>query len=179
MWLSDFSSAEADVFLDELGALTATDERALRAEVYAQASTRAIDLSKLARELNLAKGAPAHDVVRAFIDREQMNGLTRVKNLIGVAQKAAKADYGMAGLHFIRLMKAMLENGGSLPVKDAKYMCPEAGIADVLKLQEHHAISINAQTALFTFNTPADRIAAEQTLGKYDGHDDGFKPTPP
>jgi hypothetical protein len=108
-----------------------------------------------------------------------MNGLTRVENLIKVAVEAAKAKYGMAGLHFIRLMKAMLENGGSLPVKDAKYMCPAAGIADVLKLQEHHAISINAQTALFTFNTPADRIAAEQTLGKYDGHDDGFKPTPP
>ena len=178
-WLADFSSAEADVFLDELGALTAADQRALRAEVYAQASTRAIDLSKLADELNLAKGAPTQDVVRAFIDRQQMNGLTRVENLIGVAEEAAKAKYGMRGLHFIRLMKAMLENGGSLPVLDADYMCPEAGIADVLKLLEHHAILINKQTALFTFNTPADRIAAEQTLGKYDGHDDGFKSTPP
>ena len=67
----------------------------------------------------------------------------------------------MRGLHFIRLMKAMLENGGSLPVLDADYMCPEAGIADVLKLQQHHAISINAQTEVFTFNTPADRIAAQ------------------
>lgn len=174
LWLADFSSAEADIYLDELGALTATDERELRAEVYAQVSTRAIDLSKLARELNLAKGAPAHDVVRAFIGRQQMNGLMRVENLIKVAEKAAKAEYGMAGLHFIRLMKAMLKNGGSLPVKDADYMCPAARIADVLKLQEHHAISINKQTAVFTFNTPADRIAAEQTLGKFDGHDDGF-----
>jgi hypothetical protein len=172
-WLDDFTSAEADAYLDELGVLTAADERALRTELYATASSRAIDLSKLADELKLSADKPVRDVVRAFIYQQQEAGVARVENLIGVAMKAAKAEYGMRGLHFIRLMKAMLKNGGSLPVLDAKYMCSEVGIADVLKLPKHHAISINTQTGVFIFYTPADRVAAEQVLGEHGGHDDG------
>jgi hypothetical protein len=178
-WTGDFSSAEADAYLDVLGVLSAADERALRAEVYAKASTRAIDLSNLAAELNSSTGVPAHDVVRAFVGKQQADGMARVENLIGVSEKAAKAEYGMRGLHFIRLMKAMLKNGGSLRMTDAKYMCSEIGIADVLKLSQHHAISINTQTRTFVFNTPADRVAAEQVLGQYDKHDDGFGPMVP
>lgn len=181
-WVEDLTSAEADAYLDELGVLTAADERALRTEFYTKTSTRATDLSKLADSLKLHADKPACDVVRAFIDLQRKAGVARVKNLIGVAVEAAMAKYGMRGLHFIRLMKAMLKNGGSLPVEDADYMCSEAGIADVLKLPEHHAISINTQTSVFTFYTPADRAAAEQVLGEHCGHDDGhgvkFGPMP-
>ncbi|KAG8467025.1 hypothetical protein KFE25_000341 [Diacronema lutheri] len=162
VWLDDFTSAEADIYLDELGALTAADERELRPELYARASARAIGLSKLADELKLSAGKPARDVVRAFIDMQQKAGVMRVENLVKVAVDAAEVKFGKAGLHFIRLMKAMLKNGGSLPVTDAKYMCSEVGISDVLKLPKHHAISINTQTGVFTFYTPADRAAAEQ-----------------
>jgi hypothetical protein len=105
-----------------------------------------------------------------------------VENLVGVALKAAEAQYGRAGLHFIRLMKAMLKNGGSLRVNEARYMCSELGITDVLGLPENHAISINTEINMFTFHTPADRAAAEQVLQEHGGHDDGhdvkFGPMP-
>jgi hypothetical protein len=181
LWLDGFTSAEADVYLDELGVLTAADERALRTEFYAKASTRAISLSKLARKLEKSD-KPARDVVLTFIDEQQKAGVARVENLITVALKAAKEDKGERGLHFIRLMKAMVKNGGSLPVRHAEYMGSEVGIADVLKLPEHHAISINTQTDMFTFYTPADRAAAEEVLREHGGHDDGhdvkFGPMP-
>ncbi|KAJ1631459.1 hypothetical protein T492DRAFT_869919 [Pavlovales sp. CCMP2436] len=88
--------ATADMYLDKLKVLTTPDERALRDDVYANATTRAIDLIKLSSQLKSTEG-PATDVVRAFIRKAQKQARTRVRNLI----------------------KAMLEGGGSLPVEDA------------------------------------------------------------
>lgn len=182
VWVEDFTSAEADALLDQLGALAEASECALRAEVYATASTRASDLLRLADDLQWSAGKPARGVVRAFIDRQQRSGAARVRRLAMVAVEAAEVSKGKRGLHFIRLSKAMLKNGGSLPVEDAMYMCSEGCIADVLRLHEHHAISINTHTCTFTFHSPAYRAAAERVLGKYDGHDDGhdgeFGPMP-
>jgi hypothetical protein len=178
-WVGDFEPAEADAYLDEIGALTAPEERALRADVYANASTRAIDLAELSAGLNATTDVPVRNVVRAFILEVQERASTRVNNLIGVAIESAELKHGKRGLHLIRLMKAMLEHGGSVPVRSARaYMCPNVDIADVLKQLEHHAIMINPVTGMIVFNTPADRLAAEQLLGEYDSFDDGFGPMP-
>jgi hypothetical protein len=178
-WVGDFSSAEADVYLDELDALTTAEEREFRADVYRNATTRAIELSELAALLKAAPAGQAHKVVRAFVLEMQSQAWTRVNNLIGVAEKAAKLGQGEKGLHLIRLMKAMLKEGGSLPVTSTRaYLCPDSDIADVLKRLGHHAIAINAVTRTFVFNTPADHVVAEQLLGQYDSHEDGFGPMP-
>jgi hypothetical protein len=167
------------VYLDELDALTTAEEREFRADVYRNATTRAIELSELAALLKAAPAGQAHKVVRAFVLEMQSSAQTRVSNLIIVAKEAAKLRHGENGLHLIRLMKAMLKEGGSLPVKDAGgYMCPDSDIADVLKRLGHHAIMINAITDTFVFNTPADHVVAEQLLGQYDSHEDGFGPMP-
>ncbi|KAJ1618776.1 hypothetical protein T492DRAFT_1131280 [Pavlovales sp. CCMP2436] len=174
-WVGDFSPAEADMYLDELEVLTATDERTLRDDVYANATTRAIELMKLSFQLKSTNG-PAHDVVRGFIQKAQQKARVRVRNLILVAKKdAAVLCNGTRGLHFMRLMKAMLKAGGSLPVEDASvYMCSDADIADVLKKLGHHAVMINVVNYMFFLNTPADRVAAEHVtlLGECDRYAD-------
>jgi hypothetical protein len=178
-WVGDFTPAEADAHLDELGALTATDEQALRADVHANVSTRAIALDSLSCELASSTGVPAREVVRNFIRKAQVDEERRVHNLIGVARDEARLEHGMPGVHLIRLMKAMLLHGGTLPINNAfGYMCSSAVIADVLKRQEHHAVVVNPVTRMFVFSTPSDRMAAELLLGEYDTFDDGFGAMP-
>mmetsp|Transcript_9878 Transcript_9878/g.33490 ORF Transcript_9878/g.33490 Transcript_9878/m.33490 type:complete len:494 (-) Transcript_9878:186-1667(-) len=179
IWVGDFTEEEADVYLDELGALSDDRSRSRRSDVYARSTTRAVGLSALASELKTAASAEA--VVDRFVRDKALLAEARVTNLISVAMDAAKQRRGERGLHFIRLMRAMLVNGGTLAARDARdYLCTNQEIADVLKLLQHHAIVLNTVDDVFVFNTPADRLAAHALLGEAydDDFDDGFGSMP-
>jgi len=119
--VGDFTEEEADVYLDELGALSDDRSRSRRSDVYARSTTRAVGLSALTSELKTAASAEAAvAAVDTFVQDKALLARARVTNLRNVAMDAAKQRHGEPGLHFIRSMRAMLENGGTLAARDAE-----------------------------------------------------------
>jgi hypothetical protein len=105
-------------------------------------------------------GAPAESremITRKFVEDMREDADSRVSNLLALddSEKNPKR-----GLHFSRLLKDMVKNGGSLPGRAATYMQPHDDVALSLKRPSNHAVVFDQDARVYRFNTPADMRAA-------------------
>mmetsp|Transcript_16873 Transcript_16873/g.42169 ORF Transcript_16873/g.42169 Transcript_16873/m.42169 type:complete len:187 (-) Transcript_16873:192-752(-) len=144
LWLDDLTRAETEEFLDI--------HAPLRPEVLGRTTCRASQLNALCCNLDEPPpGASAADIVTAFVNEDRLDAF---HNLRGLLEDTNTVD-------FERLMQAMIDNGGSVTTTQAWFVDMKTAAEEI---RANQAIQLNVVTGVYSFNSAADAIAAEEEL---------------
>jgi hypothetical protein len=163
MWFGNMTRAEAEQYLDLRKALVG-ELVPRRDEVLGRATRNVGLLRELCARLERKTDTGAAEVVAAFASAHRANAESRVSGLLQADGKPAP-DEKLRVLQFARLLQDLLDNGGSVPAKQVDHYMPSE--ADVAKeLESNQAIQLDVVSHVYSFNSPADEIAAKEALAK-------------
>jgi hypothetical protein len=155
LWFGDFSPKEASAYLDAANALIGEDK--LREELL-DVTTRPGELWKLLKELAASPAVSSETITRKFLEDMRGDARGRVIDLLKLDDAKTRPDQG---LHFRRLLKDMVKNGGSVSQEAASYMTSVKQVVECIKDSSGGRAVVYDHTAReYRFNTPADMHAA-------------------
>jgi hypothetical protein len=144
LWLGDFSPKEASAYLDAANALIGEDK--LREEL--------LDVTTRLGELAASPAVSSEMITRKFLEDMRGDARGRVIDLLKLDDAKTHPDQG---LHFRRLLKDMVKNGGSVSQEAATYMTSVKQVVECIKDSSGGRAVVYDHTACeYRFNTPAD-----------------------